>query len=328
MRTWLIALVLCWSLAYPQDVKTSGEQLLKSAADVVNIRANNAKPFQLDCDFVAQGQVPLNGHATLKWSAKDLWSEEVTMGEYKELRILKGDSLYISRNLPYTPMRVGDLEDLLDLNIVPRYPEDWAVKKVRSESIDGKPVECVEFEYRVAHSARFKRDLCIDSATHEPVSDGEAHTAEAEHTAFSEYQNFRDHRYPGRMVLTENGSPVVKVSAIALKDATFSDSDFNPLPGATLRRTCEHMIHAVALKTPNPIYPRSAGQHRMGGTSTVAITILPDGSVGDVYVIENATKEMDRVTQEAVKKWKFKPAMCGDEPITSVIWVKMHLNPR
>lgn len=250
------------------------------------------------------------------------------MGGYKELKIRKGNSVYISRNLPFTPLRVGNVEDLLRLEIVPKYPEDWEVKKVKSESVDGKSVECVELEYRVPHSGKFKRDLCVDSVTHEPVSDGAAQIAEGEHTEFGDYQKFRDHVYPGRMVLTAHGSPIVKVNGISLREASFSDSEFAPPPSATMRRTCDHMVHAVALKTPNPIYPKSAAQNRLGGRSTVAITVLPDGSVGDVYVIESAAQEMDRVTEEAVKKWKFRPAMCGDEPVTSEFWVRMNFNLR
>jgi TonB family protein len=58
----------------------------------------------------------------------------------------------------------------------------------------------------------------------------------------------------------------------------------------------------------------------MGGTATVALTVLPDGSVDNVQLVGSAGHEMDQVTQEIVKTWKFKPAMCGDEPPTIFEW--------
>jgi protein TonB len=88
------------------------------------------------------------------------------------------------------------------------------------------------------------------------------------------------------------------------------------------------MIHPVALKTPDPAYPRSASQNRIGGTATVALTVLPDGSVDNVQLIGSAGKEMDQITQEIVKTWKFKPAMCGNEPVASDIRVDMNFRLR
>jgi TonB family protein len=92
---------------------------------------------------------------------------------------------------------------------------------------------------------------------------------------------------------------------------------------AIARRQCEHMIHPEAIKTPDPPYPGSAIQRHTEGTSTVALTVLPDGTVEYVNLIGSAGHDMDQVTQEIVKTWKFKPAMCGNEPVAVDIRVEM-----
>jgi TonB family protein len=54
----------------------------------------------------------------------------------------------------------------------------------------------------------------------------------------------------------------------------------------------------------------------MGDTS-VAMTVLTDGSVTDVRLIGTSSRSMDEVTLQTLKGWKFKPAMCGSEPVVS-----------
>jgi hypothetical protein len=37
---------------------------------------------------------------------------------------------------------------------------------------------------------------------------------------------------------------------------------------------------------------------------------------------------MDSVSQQILQTWKFKPAMCGDEPVASDIHVDVTFHPR
>jgi protein TonB len=64
-----------------------------------------------------------------------------------------------------------------------------------------------------------------------------------------------------------------------------------------------------------PEYPHPAGENNVVGITIVAITVLKDGSVTDVQVVQSADPSINKVTVDAVKTWKFNPAMCGTEPI-------------
>jgi outer membrane biosynthesis protein TonB len=66
--------------------------------------------------------------------------------------------------------------------------------------------------------------------------------------------------------------------------------------GAVERRQCADVKQAIAVKTPDPMYPRSASQNKLMGDTTVAMTIMTDGSGSDIQLVGSATRFMDDVT--------------------------------
>ncbi len=64
---------------------------------------DNPSPIRLDVGFIAQQAVPTEGHFTLLWAAADRWWRKITLGDFQEVEVRKGEKLYISRNLPFTP---------------------------------------------------------------------------------------------------------------------------------------------------------------------------------------------------------------------------------
>jgi TonB family protein len=314
---WLVAVPVCLGTVDPAD-----QQLLASSSDLVNIRSANAKPFQLEADIRLQINVPQDGHFTWKWAAKDLWVQEIILGDYRQTNVRNADTLYISRNGPFTPLRISELQDLVNVFSA---DAELQIKKIKHEAANGTETECIEARARPGrHVWNPKRELCINRATKEIVSDEVRDDQELRSKEFTAYEPFREHRYPRQLKLLVNGSAVVKIWVTSLQDATFDESTFVPPPGAIARRQCEHMIHPVPVKTPDPVYPRSAVQNRIGGTVTLAVSVLPDGSVSDVHLIGGAGHEMDEVTRQTVKKWKFKPAMCGNEPVSYDLQVEVN----
>lgn len=293
------------------QTSTPNEQLLeeiKSASDIFS----GGEPFQLDADFTVQLTTPQVGHLTWKWAAKDLWVQEFTMGGYREMDLRKGESLYIRRNISFTPLHLWELKGLLAVDSIS--PNHWQVKKLKSPE---GPGECMELRSLSRSGHGWKRQICIDPATKDLLSDELKSDSELRRKEFSEYQAFGTHRFPHSVKLVVDGSAVVKATVNGLQTKSFEPDVFSPPSDAIVRRECENKIPAVALKTPNPTYPSSQLRNGITGTSVVSLTILPDGSVDNVHLIGSSTHEMDAVTQQIVKTWKFKPAMCGNEAVTS-----------
>ena len=137
----LSAILSCFADVAPPD-----QQLLTAAGDLVDIRSTGAKSFQLDASFSAQVNIPQDGHLTWKWVAKDLWSQEISMGDFRQLSVRKGDNLYIGRNAPFTPLRITELQDLLKVfSVDAGY---WQVKHIKHQVQSGIETECLEVRAR------------------------------------------------------------------------------------------------------------------------------------------------------------------------------------
>jgi protein TonB len=66
-----------------------------------------------------------------------------------------------------------------------------------------------------------------------------------------------------------------------------------------------------------PEYPSAARAARFDGTVLVKFTVLTDGSVGNVEVVECRRKKLgfEEAAIEAVQQWRFEPAVVGDQPV-------------
>src|SRR5256884_5976338 len=106
---------------------------------------------------------------------------------------------------------------------------------------------------------------------------------------------------------------------MTLTTAAFDEKLLVAPKGAIERRLWADMKHAVPVRTPDPLYPRSASQNRLMGDTTVAMTVITDGSVTDIQLVGSAARTMDDASLLTLKSWKFKPAMCGSEPVVSDI---------
>jgi TonB family protein len=309
------------------SVDPADEQLLKTAADLVNIRATNEKPFQLDIDFTAQFDVPRDGHLTLKWVSKDKWSKLITIKDFHLLEVRNGDTRYLLRNSSFTPLPISKLIDLT--KIVSPDLDDWKIKKVKRKAINGIGTACLELRSKAENETR---EICVDSTSFEVLSDEtsveDLTFASRTRKTFEDYQAFGAHRYPHQFKVVKGGITRLDAKVISLKEMPFPDSTFLPPPGAVIRRECEHLINPVAISTVDPEYPPSARQNKTVGISTVAVTILRDGSVTDVQVVQSADPAMDKATVDSVKTWRFKPAMCGTEPIIRDIQVEVKFDIR
>jgi hypothetical protein len=74
-------------------------------------------------------------------------------------------------------------------------------------------------------------------------------------------------------------------------------------------------------------YPTKLRLFENGGSEISAalislqMTVLTDGSVDDIHLISRGGHVIDDPTMAALKKWKFKPAMCGADPVVADIQV-------
>jgi TonB family protein len=90
---------------------------------------------------------------------------------------------------------------------------------------------------------------------------------------------------------------------------------------AIARRECDGETPPKEVSTPEVDWPRGAPP----GNVSAALTVLEDGSVGDVRLIGSSTQQMNDTVIKALKAWKFKPAMCGADPVVADIEVAVSM---
>ncbi len=274
-------------------------------------------PFQFDVDFTVQTNVPTPGHLTLKWEANDRWWRRIAIQDFEQIEIRNGDRLYTSRNVDFTPIRIGELVSLLQFA---EGSESLRVKKQKQHLEGGIEIDCLQ-----VGQENFKakpHEVCLNPSSHEILSDEwQEPPDERKKQEYSDYFEFAGHHYPRKLRLLVNGSVVVSANVQDLKATVVEDALLLPAKGATERRQCSGMKHAVPVRTPEPEYPPSASENKLMGNTAVAMTVMEDGSVSNIHLIGTSTHSMDDATLQALKSWRFKPAMCGSEPVVSDIQV-------
>ena len=77
--------------------------------------------------------------------------------------------------------------------------------------------------------------------------------------------------------------------------------------------------------SPDPDYPLAArqGKHKVQGICVLGLTVDERGSVHDVHITRSLDKRLDQNAIDAVKKWKFKPAMKDGKPVAVRISVEV-----
>jgi TonB family protein len=238
------------------------------------------------------------------------------MGDFEQIEVRNGDRQYNSRNLNFTPVRIGELISLLQFA---EDSEGLLAKKQKERVENGIEMVCM----RVEGKSRGKtHEVCVNSASHEILSDEwQEPPDERRRELYSDYFDFGAHRYPRTLQLVVNGTKVITATVANLTTTAFDETLLVAPKGAIERRQCADMKHPVAVRTPEPMYPESASQNKLMGDTIVAMTVLADGSVTDVRLIGRAARSMDDATLQTLKTWRFKPAMCGAEPVVSDIEV-------
>jgi TonB family protein len=310
-----IALLVCSFC--PPMANPAAQQLLVAAKQQASLFHNEGSPFQLDIDFVLQMHVPAQGHMTLKWGGKDRWWRKIVMQGFEQVEIRNGDRRYTSRNVGFTPLHIKELISLVEFA---ESSEPFAVKKQKRHVENGVEITYLQVSRKGVNTQ--PHEVRLNPASHEILSDEWSDVPDGRRRQeYSDYLDFTGRHYPRELQLVENGRVIISANVQNVAATTFDDGLLLPPTRAIERRQCDGMKYPKAVKTPEPEYPRSNRENRLIGDTTVAMTVMADGSVDNIQLIGRSTPDMDNATLQTLKGWKFKPAMCGSEPVVSDIEV-------
>lgn len=84
----------------------------------------------------------------------------------------------------------------------------------------------------------------------------------------------------------------------------------------------------VAGMTPSPRYPPAELRRGRGGTVVLRVEVGPDGAPTSVTVAESSrSRALDRAAVDAVRGWRFEPALVDGQPARGTVRVPIEFTP-
>jgi hypothetical protein len=293
------------ALAFPKENPTAQQQL-DNARRPADLFTHATEPFELRLDFTTQLGVPVQGQLVVKWKSKDQWWSKVILGPFQQITVRHGEEEYTLRNAEVTPIAVKDLFVLLQLT---QLPFEFSAKKQTDKTENGVALTCIQAQ-RVDKKDE-TNEFCLDPASHDVLSQEWRDSDDIRHKRkYSDFVDFEGVRYPRQLKFLENQRLAISVAITKLQTAPFDSALLTPPAGSIERR------HCVGVKPPMPLKDtKSAIGLSSFGSAIFSLTILTDGSVGEIHLIGGAKELMNDPRIEGMKQWKFTPAMCGNDPI-------------
>ena len=86
---------------------------------------------------------------------------------------------------------------------------------------------------------------------------------------------------------------------------------------------CKAVVAAVAVQQPGPQVPAAFWETHKDGVVTLQLRIGNEGSVIEPRVVASPGHDYSFLALEAVKKWRYHPALCDGRPIATDLTVTM-----
>jgi TonB family protein len=102
----------------------------------------------------------------------------------------------------------------------------------------------------------------------------------------------------------------LNVRELGIWNAASREAQFAMVPHVSYRGSCEVSAEPEALATPNPLLEAPKPKTRV----TVSFIIGADGRVYSPLILESAGSSEDRTVLDAVRSWRYRPALCNGVP--------------
>jgi TonB family protein len=314
-----IALILLLSLAglASENKQMQAEALWNRARDSMDIRSVDATPFRLQSRVHFLGgrtAEPADGVYMEIWSSPDRWRREIKLPDFQQTEVGQRHKRWTLRDISVEPGRLRSVRELFQSGGI----QIGKVNKVWSTHLEGVQVRCIDSRIR-----EIKQVLCFDAATGVLLQYKESLNANEYSYEYSDYKKFGDKVYPRRIRCLTNGGLALEAIIVDLsEDSSQNDPKlFEPPPGSKDWPVCGKEYPPVAVRTPDPSFPRNALANQ--GLSVLSLIVGTDGRPAEVKVARSAGKEFDDEAVKAVNRWRFRPAMCDGTPIPAQIHVEV-----
>ncbi len=304
--------------------KALGNDLIAKAHKISDIRAEGAPAFRLEGTFRSilkeAGSREVEGSYTEVWVSATKWRREVRTSSSTLVEIGIGTKIWHADT--GSDRLWGVLSPPLTRSAEPMIAGEAAgIDRISDRQVDSLKMTCVE-----SKSYGWKAMDCLDPGTgvlliHE-VSGGPNWNPFHYSCIYRHYEQFGDELFP-RSVRCRNGpGDTVELTILKLgKESTPDEALFAKPPGAVETRSCQVGVSAPSLiYTPDTERP---GQHSQITTVVVWTAVDENGNTRDTKIARTGGDYFDRLALNAIRQWKFKPAICGGAPVAVAMEIEM-----
>jgi hypothetical protein len=304
-------LLVCYAALHADDAKPDAKQLLLAAHQTSDLSA--ILPYELHAAVVINPKTTneKKGYITI-YRDQGRSRSELRVEDYQEVKLVRDNKLYIYRS---TPLPVPLLSPLLEMDHYwDKLAEDGDAKMgdVARKKIQNDVANCFDVKGEQRHR------LCFDPAKNVLLEVMDQQTA----IEFSNYADVDGHFFPGKITvlleLAQKEKPILAVEEIQVLKAQFAATAFAIPPHAMEFDTCDNIQPAKPLQRPRPEFSPMAARRNAAFTPIVHVygIVDKDGSLQNVKML-TTDPEIQQPIMEALKKWRYSPAMCGTSAVAS-----------
>ena len=319
-KTLLIVLGIAVSCSGAQaDEKDYAKERLAQAERISDIFELAERPFVLEADLTVMLKSKEKGHVKIAWQSKDHWRREISFGPYSETVVRVGEQEYRYFNSGFEPNRATEIKTLLDFAIKNNHYE---VKGIKTQHKHGLELTCIQLKSTYS-TLTSDFETCVDPKSGEiRYDDRWKYGTNSGRAELDNYETFEGLRFPTRLRFTTESQEVVDIAVTRLEEHPFDEALLKPPTGAITRRICEG--ETPPTMTHPPDLP-DIGDIGISGTVSLQLTIVTDGTVVLNQVIGQTSDELANRIRQKLMKMKFKPAMCGNEPVVADIVYQINI---
>jgi TonB family protein len=318
---FIFAFVFLSSAAWSADKEepASPEALISRARSQEEIRVEGTPPILVRAElqvFDAKG-TPVPGDYSLVWVSPSKWREEIRFGKYERLRVGDVKGYWQTTGLTYQPQIIFQLDTLLHLKDAFKVRSKQSLGKVKDRGKGGLRQKCTEVKWPKA----VERIMCFDDANGALVSvdypRGEnQNTPEISRIEYSAFNVVGEKLVPYEIRALRDGRLIAAVKILEITKITEENAAKFTVPAnAEFWAKCDDLQEAEPVSRIQPTYPSISRANREQGRVILYAVLETDGSVSHLTVIRRATPELEAAAVEAVRRWRYKPATCGQTPI-------------
>lgn len=307
-----IALPLFLAITLNAAEDSAGQQLIRTANTASDL--SNLRPYKLEATVVLHpGASDEKRGRLVILQDKDRSRRELVINSFHEIRVVAGNKLYISRSAAILPPELSGMVDIPQIWHVTVQPDNRLGGSFLRE-IQGAYAPCVEVLME-QESQRYcfnpAKNVLLEAALIERSTETILTKLE-----YSDYHEIEGHLFPKTIRASMGGKPTAALDGIEIKPDEFREELFQAPPNSHEFQTCEGMIRPTLIRRIEPVYPQMAKIAHIQGDVYLNALVEKDGSVHDLKVIMGHPM-LAQSALDAVKQWRYRPAMCGESPITA-----------